>query len=37
VPVGRWNGKTFIRVSFQAYNCPADADALLSALSYYLR
>ena len=33
VPVFRWNGQPLIRVSFQAYNSQADADALLDALA----
>jgi len=32
VPVFRWQGQPFLRVSFQVYNTPADADALLAAL-----
>ena len=28
-PLIRWNGQAFIRVSFQAYNDEADADALV--------
>ena len=32
VPVIRWDGRQFIRVSFQAYNDRADAHALLRGL-----
>jgi isopenicillin-N epimerase len=32
VPVGSWNGKPMIRVSFQAYNSQNDLDALCFAL-----
>jgi isopenicillin-N epimerase len=32
----RWNGRPLIRVSFQAYNDEADADALLDALDQLL-
>ena len=35
-PVYRWAGRPFIRVSFQAYNDEADADALVCALSRLL-
>ena len=35
-PLIRWNGQSFIRVSFQAYNDEADADALLRALAQLL-
>jgi len=35
-PLIRWNGQAFIRVSFQAYNGEADADALLQALKQLL-
>lgn len=31
-PVVCWNGELFLRVSFQGYNSPADADALIAAL-----
>jgi len=36
VPLISWNGQKFIRVSFQAYNDSADADALLEALTRLL-
>ena len=36
VPLIRWNGQRFIRVSLQAYNDEADADALLQALAHLL-
>lgn len=32
VPLLRWESHPLIRISFQAYNSPADLDALLSAL-----
>ena len=32
VPIVTWNGRSFIRVSVQAYNSPADIDLLLEAL-----
>jgi isopenicillin-N epimerase len=35
-PMIRWNGQAFIRVSFQAYNDEADADALVRALAHLL-
>jgi isopenicillin-N epimerase len=35
-PLIRWNGQAFIRVSFQAYNDEADADALVRALAQLL-
>ena len=35
-PLIRWNGQSFIRVSFQAYNDEADADALAQALAHLL-
>ena len=35
-PLIRWNGQAFIRISFQAYNDEADADALLQALAHLL-
>lgn len=36
VPVIRWGGRCFIRVSFQAYNDRPDADALVDALRVLL-
>jgi isopenicillin-N epimerase len=36
VPIFEWKGQSFLRVSFQAYNEPADADALLRALAEQL-
>ncbi|MFZ5916882.1 MAG: aminotransferase class V-fold PLP-dependent enzyme [Chloroflexota bacterium] len=35
-PLLRWQGQPLIRVSFQAYNSQADADALLAALGRLL-
>jgi isopenicillin-N epimerase len=35
-PMIRWGGRCFIRVSFQAYNDRADADALIDALRMLL-
>jgi len=35
-PLVRWNDQSFIRVSFQAYNDEADADALAQALAHLL-
>jgi isopenicillin-N epimerase len=35
-PLIRWNGQSFIRVSFQAYNDKDDADALMHALARLL-
>ena len=35
-PIHRWNGRPVIRVSFQAYNDPADADALINGLARLL-
>lgn len=32
VPVNVWQGRPYIRVSFQIYTTPADADALISAV-----
>lgn len=32
VPIVVWQGKPYIRVSFQGYNTPTDADILLNAL-----
>ncbi len=36
VPLVHWNGGAFVRVSFQAYNDAADADALLAGLARLL-
>jgi isopenicillin-N epimerase len=36
-PLIEWNGRHFIRISIQAYNSPADIDALLHALRESLR
>jgi isopenicillin-N epimerase len=36
VPLRKWNGQPLIRVSFQAYNSQADADALVDALAQLL-
>jgi isopenicillin-N epimerase len=36
VPAIRWGGRVFLRVSFQAYNDRADADALLRGLKALL-
>ena len=36
VPLFKWNGQPLIRVSFQAYNSQADADALVEALAQLL-
>lgn len=36
VPLVRWHGENFVRVSFQAYNGRADADALLAGLARLL-
>lgn len=36
VPVFTWNGRPFIRVSFQGYNSPEDAGALVAALKKLL-
>ncbi len=35
-PMVRWNGQPFVRVSFQAYNDRADADALIAGLARLL-
>ncbi len=35
-PMIRWNGQSFIRVSFQAYNDEADSNALVQALVHLL-
>jgi isopenicillin-N epimerase len=36
-PIFEWQGQTFMRLSFQAYNSREDADALVDALSTLLR
>ena len=36
VPVLRWNEEPLLRISFQAYNSQADADALVEALAQLL-
>lgn len=36
VPIHRWNGIPLVRVSFQAYNDRADADALIAGLARLL-
>jgi isopenicillin-N epimerase len=36
IPLIEWQGRTYLRVSFQAYNAPADADALVAALGELL-
>lgn len=36
VPVLHWNGQPLIRVSFQGYNSPTDADTLVAALQELL-
>lgn len=36
VPITEWQGRAVLRVSFQAYNTRADADALLDALRQVL-
>ena len=36
VPIVVWNNKPYIRISFQAYNTQADADALIDALKIML-
>lgn len=35
-PMVVWNGKPYIRISFQAYNTQSDADALIDALKIML-
>jgi len=37
VPILRWNGEPFIRVSVQGYNDQADAGALMAALEDVLQ
>jgi isopenicillin-N epimerase len=37
VPVVSWHGQKFIRVSFQGYNTPGDADTLVEALTQLLQ
>jgi len=37
VPMVSWNGQKFIRVSFQGYNTPGDADTLVAALERLLQ
>lgn len=37
VPIGVWKGQNLIRVSFQVYNTPADADCLIEALRVLLK
>jgi isopenicillin-N epimerase len=37
VPILRWNDQTFLRLSVQAYNTPADIDHLLTALKRFSR
>jgi isopenicillin-N epimerase len=32
VPLGMWDGRAFVRISAQAYNCRADVERLASAL-----
>ncbi len=36
VPVFEWNSQPFLRLSFQGYNSPGDADALVEALACLL-
>jgi len=36
VPIIKWQGEIFLRVSFQGYNTQADADALVSAVEKIL-
>ncbi len=36
VPLTNWNGQPLIRLSFQAYNSQADAEALVDALARLL-
>lgn len=37
VPVTSHRGRHFVRAAFQAYNTPADADALVTALEAWLK
>jgi len=36
IPVVQWGGRTFVRISVQGYNSPAEADRLLAALGELL-
>lgn len=36
IPVVQWGGRTFVRISVQGYNTPAEADRLLAALGELL-
>jgi len=36
IPLIRWNGRQFIRISIQGYNDERDVDALLAALKVVL-
>ena len=36
IPLIRWNGRQFIRISIQGYNDERDVDALLAALEVVL-
>ena len=37
IPVIEWNGMNFIRLSVQGYNTEQDVDALISALTFYIK
>lgn len=37
IPAIEWNGGAYVRVSFQGYNTPADADALIDGIAALLR
>ena len=37
VPVVLWNHQKFLRVSFQGYNTPEDADTLVAAVARLLQ